>query len=77
MLVLTRREGEEIYIKVPNSQEILKVKVGNIRGSAVRLAIDAPKEYEVYRKEVYEGRREDVKQSLKVNNNYRFPKERK
>ena len=76
MLVLTRREGEEIYIRVPNSEELLKVKVGHIRGNAIRLAIDAPKEYKVYRKEVYEER-EELKQSLKINRPYRLPKERK
>jgi len=47
MLVLTRRVGEVIYI----DSEIV-VKVAEIRGNRVKLAIDAPEHVRVDRKEV-------------------------
>ena len=47
MLVLTRRVGEVIYI----DSEII-VKVAEIRGNRVKLAIDAPAHVRVDRKEV-------------------------
>ncbi len=47
MLVLTRRVGEVIYI----DSEII-VKVAEIRGNRVKLAIDAPENVRVDRKEV-------------------------
>src|SRR4051794_19017317 len=47
MLVLTRRVGEVIYI----DSEIV-VKVAEIRGNRVKLAIDAPDHVRVDRKEV-------------------------
>jgi carbon storage regulator len=47
MLVLTRRVGEVIYI----DSEII-IKVAEIRGNRVKLAIDAPEHVRVDRKEV-------------------------
>jgi carbon storage regulator len=49
MLVLTRRVGEVIFI----DNEIM-VKVAEIRGNRVKLAIEAPPEVRIDRKEVYE-----------------------
>ncbi len=47
MLVLTRKIGEEIII---GGQ--IRVKVADIRGSRVRLAIEAPREMSVQRLEI-------------------------
>jgi carbon storage regulator len=47
MLVLTRRVGEVIYI-----DSDIVVKVAEIRGNRVKLAIDAPVHVRVDRKEV-------------------------
>jgi carbon storage regulator len=50
MLVLTRRTGEAICIG-----DNIRITVYEIRGSSkVRLAIDAPKDLPVHRKEVYD-----------------------
>jgi carbon storage regulator len=50
MLVLTRRTGEAICIG-----DNIRITVYEIRdGSKVRLAIDAPKDLPVHRKEVYD-----------------------
>ncbi len=47
MLVLTRKIGEEIIIG-----GVIRVKVADIRGSRVRLAIEAPREMSVQRQEI-------------------------
>lgn len=48
MLVLSRHEGEEIIIG-----DNITVRVTEIKGDSVRLAIDAPREVRVHRGEVY------------------------
>lgn len=50
MLCLTRREGEEIRIG-----DHIRIVVDLIRGDKVILAIDAPRELPVHRKEVYDA----------------------
>jgi carbon storage regulator len=47
MLVLTRRVGEVIYI-----DSDIVIKVAEVRGNRVKLAIDAPEHVRVDRKEV-------------------------
>ena len=57
MLVLTRKKNESIVIS-----DNIKVTVVEIRGDKVRLGIEAPREIEVHRQEVYEqihGKRDD------------------
>lgn len=49
MLVLTRRTGEAIRV----GHDIV-VTVMELKGSQVRLGIDAPKEVAVHRQEIYE-----------------------
>jgi len=51
MLVITRREGEEIVIGDP-AAPIGTIKVVSIKGDRIRLAFDFPRSIEVFRKEV-------------------------
>ncbi len=51
MLVVTRREGEEVVIGDPRNP-IGIVRIASIRGDRVRLALDFPKNIEVNRREV-------------------------
>jgi len=46
MLVLTRKQNEEIIIG-----DTIRIRVGQLRGSRVRLLIDAPPDVEICRKE--------------------------
>ncbi len=51
MLILNRKSEEEIYIETPEGRITLKV-IG-IDGKAVKIGIDAPKEFPIYREELY------------------------
>lgn len=57
MLVLTRKKDESLVIN-----DVIRVTVVEIRGDKVRLGIEAPREVEVHRQEVYDqihGKRPD------------------
>ena len=54
MLVLTRRPGESIVV----GQNIV-ITVIEIKGGQVRIGIDAPREVQVHREEVYEQVRQE------------------
>lgn len=51
MLVITRREGEEVVIGDPRNP-IGVVRIANIKGDRVRVAFDFPREVQVHRREV-------------------------
>lgn len=51
MLVITRREGEEVVIGDP-SNPIGVVRIAGIRGDRVRIAFDFPREIDVHRREI-------------------------
>jgi len=51
MLVITRREGEEVVIGDP-ADPTGYVKIASIKGDRVRLAFKFPREVEVHRREV-------------------------
>ncbi len=53
MLVITRREGEEVVIGDPENP-IGVVRIANIKGDRVRIAFDFPREVAVHRREVAE-----------------------
>ena len=53
MLVITRREGEEVVIGDPK-KPIGIVRIASIKGDRVRLAFDFPREVPVHRREVAE-----------------------
>ncbi len=48
MLILTRRVGESLMIG-----DEVKVTVLGVKGSQVRLGVDAPKDVGVHREEIY------------------------
>jgi carbon storage regulator len=54
MLVLTRRPGESIIV----GQDIV-ITVIEIKGGQVRIGIDAPRDIQVHREEVYEQVRQE------------------
>jgi carbon storage regulator len=54
MLVLTRRPGESIIV----GQDIV-ITVIEIKGGQVRIGIDAPREVQVHREEIYEQVRQE------------------
>lgn len=54
MLVLSRKKNESIIVG-PNGEEIATIVVVEIRGDKVRLGIEAPKEWHVHRREVYDA----------------------
>src|SRR5262245_2524244 len=51
MLVITRREGEEVVIGDPNNP-IGVVRIASIKGDRVRIAFDFPRAIDVHRREV-------------------------
>lgn len=51
MLVITRREGEEVVIGDP-ANPIGIVRIALIKGDRVRLAFSFPREIEVHRREI-------------------------
>jgi carbon storage regulator len=51
VLVITRRESEEIVIGDPKDP-IGVIRVAGIKGDRVRIAMDFPREIEVHRREV-------------------------
>lgn len=53
MLVITRREGEEVVIGDPHNP-IGVVRIASIKGDRVRVAFDFPRSIDVHRREVAE-----------------------
>lgn len=49
MLVLTRRKGETLVI-----DDVIRVTVLNVAGNQVRIGVEAPKDIEVHREEIWE-----------------------
>ena len=51
MLVITRREGEEIVIGDPR-KPIGIVRIASVKGERVRVAFDFPRDVEIHRREI-------------------------
>ncbi|MEJ8544105.1 carbon storage regulator CsrA [Brevibacillus borstelensis] len=56
MLVLSRKKNESIMIG-----DTIELKVIAVEGETVRIGIEAPRNVEVYRKEIYEAIQEENK----------------
>jgi len=50
MLILTRKPGETLYIG-----DDIKITIVEIKGHQIRLGIEAPREFRVYREEIYQA----------------------
>ena len=48
MLVLTRKVGESIAIG-----DQIKIRVVEVKGNSIRIGIDAPADFRIYREEIY------------------------
>lgn len=64
MLVLSRKKNEQIVIPLPTG-ELIIIALVEIRGDKVRLGIEAPKEIEVHREEVFDAIQRDGKRDEK------------
>ena len=53
MLVITRREGEEVVVGDPRNP-LGVVRIASIKGDRIRLAFDFPRTIDVHRREVAE-----------------------
>lgn len=53
MLVITRREGEEVVIGDPQNP-IGVVRIASVKGERVRVAFDFPRDVKIHRREVAE-----------------------
>ena len=62
MLVLTRRTGEGIMIG-----DEIEIKILDVSGEKVRVGIDAPREINVYRTEVFERIESELAQTAATN----------
>ncbi|GAB4387096.1 MAG: hypothetical protein Kow0022_18210 [Phycisphaerales bacterium] len=51
MLVITRREGEEVVIGDPKNP-IGIVRIASVKGERVRVAFEFPREIEIHRREI-------------------------
>jgi len=51
MLVITRREGEEVVIGDPR-KPLGVVRIASIKGDRVRVAFEFPREVDVHRREI-------------------------
>jgi carbon storage regulator len=60
MLILTRKPVESIFIG-----DQIKVTIVEIKGSQIRLGVDAPKDLRIYREEIYQQILEENKQAAK------------
>lgn len=66
MLVLTRRPGQNIILDGG-----IVIKIVNVDGENVKVAIDAPKSVRVYREEVYRQIQEENKAAVMVTSSTR------
>ena len=62
MLVLTRKKGEAVILN-----DNIEITVLGIDGDQIKLGINAPKNVDIYRKEVYLSIQEENKQAANQN----------
>ncbi len=61
MLILTRRIGESIRI-----DDNVTITVLGVKGSQVRIGVDAPREVQVHREEIYQRVNDDEQEPLEI-----------
>lgn len=62
MLVVTRKKGESILIG-----DDIEISINKIEDGSVKIAISAPKDVTILRKEVYEKVKEENKEAINKN----------
>ena len=62
MLVITRKKGESILIG-----DDIEITVSKLEDGSVKLAINAPKDIRILRKELFEEVKNENKEATKVN----------
>lgn len=62
LLVITRKKGESILIG-----DDIEISISKIEDGSVKLAIKAPKEMTILRKELYEEVQNENKEAIKMN----------
>jgi carbon storage regulator len=65
MLIITRRISESIIIG-----DDIKINILGIRGSQVRIGIEAPVEISVHREEIYDRIQAEKNSSMKTGDNH-------
>lgn len=63
MLILTRKKGEAIVI-----DDNIEITIIELSDGKVKIGIDAPKEIDIHRREVYESIKAQNKESTMENN---------
>ncbi len=58
MLVLTRKKGEGVIIG-----DDIEIQIVDIRGGAVRVGLNAPRDKKIYRQEVYQKIQEENREA--------------
>ncbi|SES71700.1 carbon storage regulator [Salinibacillus kushneri] len=61
MLVLTRKAGESIQIG-----DDVEVKIVGVDGDQIKLGIDAPKDVDIHRQEIYQMIQEENKAASRI-----------
>jgi carbon storage regulator len=62
MLVLTRKPGDSIVIG-----DQITIKFIEIKGGAIRIGIDAPRDCKIYRQEIYDRISQENREALQWN----------
>lgn len=62
MLILTRKPGESIRVGSD-----VQIRVLDVKGNQVRIGVDAPKEVQIHRQEIYEVILQQEMNSLTAN----------
>lgn len=68
MLALTRRIGETVILRIPPSDKEMKVEVTyvGLKGISVKLGFEAPREVNIFRKEIDGGSQPTIKREPEV-----------
>lgn len=52
MLMLSRKTGEAIVIPLPQGEVTIAIAIVSVRGDAVKISVDAPREVKILRDEL-------------------------
>lgn len=66
MLVLTRKMGERIVIRDPEGNALGFIEPVRGTGRSVRIGVDLPREYSIYREEVDKLRQQELEAKYDV-----------